>query len=88
MENHTEMNAVYTHDYASGILELFDDVLSLYGIKVPSPEDYERESDNMVGLYGSTYSDLLDSVEDRIIELIDEYKRKQHVVSYEYSGSY
>ena len=67
------MNAIYTHEEAASIIELFEDVLEKYDIKVPSPEDDEREPDNMVGLYGTTYSDLLDAVEYKLIDLLDRH---------------
>lgn len=78
---------VYTHDEATRILDMFDDVLSHYDIHVPSPEDDEREPDNMVGLYGSTYSELLDEVEELIIKII-EAAREATVIKYEFSGTY
>lgn len=77
---------VWTHDEASRILEAFEDVLSEYNIHVPSPEDDEREPDNMVGFYGSTYSDLLDSVEEILISILKD--SAINVVPYEYSGTY
>lgn len=78
---------IYTHDEAMLIVEMFEDVLSAYDISVPSPEDDEREPDNMVGLYGSTYSDLLDSVEDKLIEILDKHKRDCEIVQGEFSGT-
>ena len=44
-------NAIYTHDEAARIVELFEDVLDEYGIKVPSPEDGAREPDTAVVKY-------------------------------------
>lgn len=78
---------IYTHDEAMLIVEMFEDVLSAYDISVPSPEDDEREPDNMVGLYGSTYSDLLDSVEDKLIEILDKHKGDCEIVQGEFSGT-
>lgn len=78
---------IYTHDEAMLIVEMFEDVLSTYDISVPSPEDDEREPDNMVGLYGSAYSDLLDSVEDKLIEILDKHKRDCEIVQGEFSGT-
>ena len=51
-------STIYTHDEAMLIVEMFEDILSEYNIHIPSPEDDEREPDNMVGLYGYTYSDV------------------------------
>lgn len=84
MEKNPE--TIYTHDEAMLIVELFEDVLSRYDISVPSPEDAEREPDNMIGLYGSTYSDLLDEVEDAIIGLLEKHKPDTEIIEYEFSG--
>ena len=80
-------NKIYTHDEAALIVELFESVLSEYDIHVPSPDDDERESDNMVGLYGSTYSDLLDEVEWRICHLLARCKNGAQIVENEFSGT-
>ena len=79
---------IYTHDEASKMLEAFEDVLSKYNIHVPSPEDDEREPDNMIGLYGSTYSDLLDNIESMLIDLISTAKSGAEVITDVYSGNY
>lgn len=63
---------IYTRSEAADIIDLFEEVFAEYNIHVPSPEDDEREEDNMVGLYGSTYYKLLDSVEEAIIGLLEE----------------
>jgi hypothetical protein len=78
---------IYTHDVAMQIIELFEDILSAYDIYVPSPEDDEREPDNMIGLYGSTYSDLLDNVENRLIEILSIHSSDTEVVESEFSGT-
>lgn len=80
-------NVIYTHDEAALIVEALEDILSQYDIQIPSPEDDEREQDNMIGLYGSTYSDLLDYVESSLIELLDRYKNGAEVIEYEFSGT-
>ncbi len=79
---------IYTHDEASRILEAFEDVLSRYNIHVPSPEDDEREPDDLIGLYGSTYSELLDDIESRLIDLISAAKSGAEVITDVYSGSW
>ncbi len=79
---------IYTHDEASRVLDAFEDVLSRYNIHVPSPEDDEREPDNMIGLYGSTYSDLLDDIESMLIDLISAAKSGAEVITDVYSGNY
>lgn len=66
----TTDETIYTRDEAALLVDLFENILDQYDIKVPSPEDDERCEDNEAKLYGSTYSDLLDSVEDAIVELL------------------
>ena len=82
------MPTIYTHDEASKIIDEFEDILSRYNIHIPSPEDDQREEDNMVGLYGSTYSDLLDNIEERLIVLLAKHTTTTELISYEYSGEY
>lgn len=78
--------AIYTHDEASIIVDIFESVLSEYGITVPSPEDNERHADDMLGLYGSTYDSILSSVEDRICCILDRHDEDTKVVCDEFSG--
>lgn len=80
-------NTIYTHDIASQIVDAFEDILCQNGIKVPSPEDDEREEDNAAALYGSVYSDLMDEVEWILIEMLNKAKYAE-VVTYEYSGNW
>ena len=67
---------------------MFEEVLDRYQIHVPSPEDDEREEDNMVGLYGSTYSDLLDEVEAHLINLLNAKTPDTELVTDVFSGTY
>lgn len=78
---------IYTHDEAMLIVEMFEDILCEHGIKVPSPEDDEREPDNDVGLYGSTYSDLLDGVEEMLVDLLARHKPDTEIIEGEFSGT-
>lgn len=80
------MDTIFTHDEAALIVEMFEDILAEYNIHIPSPEDDEREPDNMVGLYGSTYSDLLDAVEDSICDILERHTIDTEVVVGEFSG--
>jgi hypothetical protein len=82
-----EDEMIYTHDEAMLIVEMFEDVLSKYNISIPSDEDDEREEDNMVGLYGSTYSDLFDSVEENICSILARCKRGEKIIENEFSGT-
>ena len=79
---------IYTHDEAAMIVEMFEKVLDKYNISVPSDEDDERDEDNMVGLYGSTYSDLLDDVENALIALLSNHKPGTNVVTDLFSGEF
>ena len=82
MKDHT----IYTHDEAARIVELFEDILDAHGIKIPSPEDDEREPDNEAKLYGSVYWELLDDVENSIIDLLHKYERGAEIIKYIFSG--
>ena len=62
-------------------------ILTQHNIKVPSPEDDEREPDNNTALYGSIYSDLLDSVEDKLIEILERHTLNTKVIRDEFSGT-
>lgn len=78
---------IYTHDEAALIVEMFEDILDAHNIKIPSPEDDEREADNEAKLYGSVYSGLLDMVENSIIDLLSRSKRGAAVVENVFSGN-
>ena len=73
--------AIFTHDEAAEIVELFEDVLERYNITVPSPEDDERELENTARLYGTTYWELLDDVEFNLIHMLDRHSYDTHVVT-------
>lgn len=77
---------IYTHDEAMLLCELFEDILIRNNICVPSPEDDERDAEDAVGLYGSTYSELLDDIEERLIELLEKHTPETEIVSGEFSG--
>lgn len=65
--------SMYTHDEAARIVDLFESLLDKYNIRIPSPEDDEREDNNEAKLYGSVYSELLNSVEDELIDILRRY---------------
>lgn len=85
--NAPRSDAIYTRDEAVLIVEMFENVLDTYNIKVPSPEDDEREPDNEAKLYGSVYSDLLDNVEASLIELLEKHDEDTEIVTDEFSGT-
>lgn len=76
---------IFTHTEAAEIISMFEEVLSRYNISVPSPEDDDREEDDMIGLYGSTYSDLLDNVESRLIDLLESKSDDTEIVKYTFN---
>lgn len=78
---------IYTHDEAMLIVEMFEDILCEYGIKVPSPEDDEREPDNEAALYGSTYSNLLDGVEAWLVDLLARHTPDTGIIQNVFSGT-
>lgn len=85
--NAPQSDVIYTRDEAVLIVEMFENVLDTYNIKVPSPEDDEREPDNEAKLYGSVYSDLLDNVEASLIELLEKHDEDTEIVTDEFSGT-
>lgn len=80
-------NSIYTHDEAALIVDFFENILDEYNIKIPSPEDDEREPDNDAKLYGSVYSRVLDEVEGRIYELLHQHTDDTVIVVGEFSGT-
>lgn len=81
-----KLNSIYTHDEAAKIVEFFEDILCRYKIKVPSPEDDEREPDNEAALYGSVYSELMDNIENNLIDLLDKHDNTSKIINGEFSG--
>lgn len=76
---------IYTQTVATNIVELFDDILERYNIRVPSDEDDEREPD-AVGLYGTTYFQLLDDVEAVLIPILQSVTPNTEIVIGIYSA--
>ena len=67
------MDKIFTHDEACCIVDLFEELLDKNGVRLPSPEDEDRDPDNAAVLYGSTYDELLDTVEDQLIEMLSRH---------------
>lgn len=63
-------HAIYTHNEAAEIVELFENILSNADIKVPDVDDNQRDPNNDAVLFGETYSHLLDEVEEHLIHLL------------------
>lgn len=78
---------IYTHDEAMLLIEMFENILIRYNISVPSPEDDDRDPDDYLGLYGSTYSDLLDTVEIRLISLLNRHTPSSQIIAGKFSGA-
>ena len=79
-------SSIYTRDEAARIVEMFEDVLDRYNISVPSPEDDEREPDNMIGLYGSTFWDLLEEVESALADILEKHTVGTEIIRGVFSG--
>lgn len=73
-------DTVSTHNIAADIVEMFEDILENNDVTIPSPEDDEKEEDNSARLYGSVYSNLLDSVENILVAALEAFKEKQEYV--------
>lgn len=82
----TQNSVIYTRNEAAQIVELFEDVLDKYGIQVPSQDDDQRELNNEANLYGTTYWNLVDDVESRIVDLLHTHKTGTKVIEYELSS--
>lgn len=81
------MEQIYTHDEAMQIVEIFEDLLADNGIKVPSQEDDDRDSDNDAALYGSTYDDMLTSIESRLIDMLRRHIPGSEIIPNVFSGT-
>lgn len=74
-------NAIYTRNKAADIVDFIEDILIRNNIKVPSPEDDERDPEDDLGFYGTTYSDILDKVEGILIDLLRHAKPGMSVIT-------
>jgi hypothetical protein len=79
-----KLDVIYTRDEAALICDMFERILEKYEIFIPSPEDDERDEGDY-GLYGSTYSDLLDGIEEHIISVLNRHATAL-VMEREFSG--
>ena len=80
-----EYTMVYTHDEACAIVELFEDVLDEAEIMVP--DDDRTGDDGEAALYGTTYGNLVDSVEEALIRIVVRLKNGEDAKSYIFSGN-
>ena len=75
------MGPIYILQETANILEMFDDLLVENGIKIPSPEDDEREESNAAALYGTVYSDLFDEIEYILTTIVEEAKAGTEIIT-------
>ena len=66
---------IISREEAAGLVDLFDDVLTAQNIRVPSPEDDERDESD-TGLYGTVYYALLDEIEWHLTDLLKRHARQ------------
>ena len=78
---------IYTHDEAMLIVEMFEDLLCAYDIRIPSPEDEERDEENEAALYGSAYDGLLAQVENHLVNLLARKYNDTEIIVGEFSGT-
>lgn len=83
---------VYTHDVAAGIVELFEDLLESKDVSIPCADPDEQaeldgDPDNGARLYGTEYSDLLDNVEARLVEVMERVHAGAGIVKDVFSGT-
>ena len=77
---------IYTRDEAARLVEMFEDVLIENGIRIPSPDDDQRDPDNDAALYGETYAELLEMVEYQLIHLLNKHNKNTEVKRWVFSG--
>ncbi len=87
VKSYDDKNLVLTHKEAADIVELFEIILVKNNIKLPSPEDAEREPENDAALYGSVYDGLLSSVEDILINITERVSKGAEVIPDTFSVS-
>ena len=78
---------LHTRPFAADIVSLFENLLDEHGIIIPSPEDSDGRFDygNTVPIYGTTYSDLLDEVEQILVNMLRHYDSETEIISFVYS---
>ena len=72
-EEESGESVIYTHDEAAAIIEIFEDFLDERNLMIASPEDGEKDPENEARLYGSVYSDLLDTTEELLIDMLERH---------------
>ena len=75
------MKAIYTHNVATSIVEVFEDLLEENNITIPSEDRVGDEGE--AKLFGMEYSNVLDEVEEILIEMLKKAPDAK-VVSYVY----
>ncbi len=65
---------------AAYIVELFEVLLDLHGISIPSDEDPYADSDNPAPITGCDYGDLLDNVTDMLYDIAERIRGGAEIV--------
>lgn len=61
---------IYTQEVAHDIIEKFEELLDEHNIYIPDEDrELEDDPDNTAKIYGMTYANLLEDVENLIVEL-------------------
>lgn len=84
-------NTVYTHDEASRIIVMFEDLLEVNDMKIPSVDDgidYEIDDEERSPIYGTEYSNLQDEIEGLLKLIIWRVQHGYDVVTDEYGGTF
>ena len=78
---------LHTRPFAADIVYLFEKLLDEHGIIIPSPEDSDGRFayGNTAPIYGTTYSDLLDQVEQILVNMLRHYDSETEIISFVYS---
>ena len=77
---------LYTRPFAADIVSLFENLLDAHDIIIPSPEDSDGRFDdgNSAPIYGTTYSDLVDEIEQIIVDMLGHYDSEAEIISFVY----
>ncbi len=84
-------NVVYTHDEASRIIEMFEDLLESNGMKIPSVDDgidCEITDEERAPIYGMEYSELQNEIEELLKLIIWRVQHGYEVITDEFGGTF
>lgn len=66
-------NYISTRQWAASICDCFEELLELHDIDIP--DDDRTDPDHEARIYGCTYDDLEEAVNEVLHEMVDEIKR-------------